>query len=79
MNAVTWGVFPEKEIVQPTIVDASSFRVWKDEAFDLWIRQWAAIYEPEVRKREERRRTRPHAMLAARWVVMVLLVVKWLV
>ena len=48
VNAVTWGVFPEKEIVQPTIVDASSFRVWKDEAFDLWIKQWASIYEPEV-------------------------------
>eukprot|EP00750_Incisomonas_marina_P001497 INCI11287.1.p1 GENE.INCI11287.1~~INCI11287.1.p1 ORF type:complete len:850 (-),score=111.51 INCI11287.1:404-2953(-) len=47
VNAVTWGVFPEKEIVQPTIVDASSFRVWKDEAFDLWIKQWASIYEPE--------------------------------
>ena len=48
MNAVTWGVFPDKEIVQPTIVDASSFRVWKDEAFELWVKQWASIYEPEV-------------------------------
>jgi len=28
-NAVTWGVFPGKEIVQPTIVEAISFMAWK--------------------------------------------------
>lgn len=28
-NAVTWGVFPGKEIVQPTIVEAVSFMAWK--------------------------------------------------
>jgi methylenetetrahydrofolate reductase (NADPH) len=28
-NAVTWGVFPAKEIVQPTIVEAISFMAWK--------------------------------------------------
>ena len=28
-NAVTWGVFPNKEIVQPTIVEAISFMAWK--------------------------------------------------
>jgi len=28
-NAVTWGVFPGKEIVQPTIVEAVSFIAWK--------------------------------------------------
>lgn len=27
--AVTWGVFPGKEIVQPTIVDMLSFKAWK--------------------------------------------------
>ena len=27
--AVTWGVFPGKEIIQPTIVDTISFKVWK--------------------------------------------------
>ena len=32
-NAVTWGVFPGKEIVQPTIVETVSFLAWKDEAF----------------------------------------------
>lgn len=28
-NAVTWGVFPGKEIVQPTVVDPESFKTWK--------------------------------------------------
>ncbi len=30
--AVTWGVFPGKEIVQPTVVDPVSFNIWK-----VWI------------------------------------------
>ena len=28
-NAVTWGVYPGKEIVQPTIVETVSFLAWK--------------------------------------------------
>ncbi|EJU03439.1 methylenetetrahydrofolate reduct [Dacryopinax primogenitus] len=44
-NAVTWGVFAGKEIIQPTIVEAVSFLAWKDEAFELGM-QWASIYEP---------------------------------
>jgi methylenetetrahydrofolate reductase (NADPH) len=28
-NAVTWGVYPGKEIIQPTIVEAVSFMAWK--------------------------------------------------
>ena len=31
-NAVTWGVFPGKEVVQPTIVEAVSFMAWKASA-----------------------------------------------
>lgn len=46
-NAVTWGVFPEREIIQPTIVDPYSFRVWKAEAFNLWLSHWADLYEAE--------------------------------
>lgn len=57
-NAVTWGVFPGKEIVQPTVVDPVSFLAWKvsvftvklvlisslkDEAFELWA-EWARTY-----------------------------------
>jgi methylenetetrahydrofolate reductase (NADPH) len=36
VTAVTWGVFPGREIQQPTVVDAASFKAWKDEAFALW-------------------------------------------
>lgn len=43
-NAVTWGVFPGKEIVQPTIVESVSFLAWKDEAFQLG-KDWARCYE----------------------------------
>ncbi|KAJ3175092.1 hypothetical protein HDU87_006489 [Geranomyces variabilis] len=43
-NAVTWGVFPSQEILQPTIVDAASFMAWKDEAFELW-NKWAKLYD----------------------------------
>jgi methylenetetrahydrofolate reductase (NADPH) len=39
-NAVTWGVFPGKEIVQPTIVETISFLAWKDEAYRLGM-DWA--------------------------------------
>jgi len=44
-TAVTWGVFPGKEILQPTVVDSVSFVVWKDEAFGLWKSGWESIYE----------------------------------
>ncbi|KAK9672132.1 hypothetical protein RND81_12G079000 [Saponaria officinalis] len=44
VNAVTWGVFPAKEIIQPTVVDPVSFMVWKDEAFEIWSTSWAALY-----------------------------------
>lgn len=42
-NAVTWGVFPGKEIVQPTIVETISFLAWKDEAFKLGF-DWAKCH-----------------------------------
>jgi methylenetetrahydrofolate reductase (NADPH) len=42
--AVTWGVFPGSEIIQPTVVDPVSFRVWKDEAFSLWSESWGKLY-----------------------------------
>lgn len=45
VTAVTWGVFPGQEIIQPTVVDSDSFAAWKDEAFELWKAQWASAYE----------------------------------
>jgi methylenetetrahydrofolate reductase (NADPH) len=42
--AVTWGIFPKTEIIQPTIVDYESFLIWKEDAFKLWLTEWASIY-----------------------------------
>ena len=42
-HAVTWGVFPGKEIVQPTIVEPVSFLAWRDEFFFLGD-QWSKCY-----------------------------------
>lgn len=44
---LTWGVFPDREVLQPTIVDHSSFKAWKTEAFSLWLQEWAVIYEED--------------------------------
>jgi methylenetetrahydrofolate reductase (NADPH) len=47
VNAVTWGVFKGKEVVQPTVVDHRAFVIWKDEIFQQWIDTWAVIYSPD--------------------------------
>ena len=45
VTAVTWGVFPHREIAQPTVVDTESFMIWKDEAFQLWFDEWRSLYQ----------------------------------
>ncbi|XP_077997993.1 methylenetetrahydrofolate reductase (NADPH)-like [Glandiceps talaboti] len=50
--AVTWGVFPGKEIVQPTVVDPISFWYWKDEAFGIWKQQWGNLYPEDSDSRQ---------------------------
>lgn len=50
--ALTWGVFPNKEIVQPTIYDSEVFFIWKDEAFNKW-NQWIRLYEDDDVKSPE--------------------------
>lgn len=42
-NAVTWGVFPGKEIITPTIIEEVSFRAWGEEAFGIFA-EWAKVY-----------------------------------
>jgi methylenetetrahydrofolate reductase (NADPH) len=44
-NAVTWGIFASKEIIQPTIVETISFLAWKDEAYRLGD-DWAKCHAP---------------------------------
>eukprot|EP00918_Siedleckia_nematoides_P003362 GHVU01007610.1.p1 GENE.GHVU01007610.1~~GHVU01007610.1.p1 ORF type:complete len:563 (-),score=133.58 GHVU01007610.1:56-1744(-) len=43
VNAVTWGVFPRSQIMQPTVVDVESFLSWKEEAVKLWD-EWRLLY-----------------------------------
>lgn len=45
ITALTWGVFPNREILQPTVFDPSTFLVWAEEAFSLWTTMWLNLYE----------------------------------
>lgn len=47
INAVTWGVFPGEEILQPTIVEKMSFLAWKDEVYHL-LEEWISIYKSKT-------------------------------
>ncbi|GMM33702.1 methylenetetrahydrofolate reductase (NAD(P)H) [Saccharomycopsis crataegensis] len=41
-NAVTWGIFPNTEVIQPTIVEKTSFLAWKDEAYHI-AQEWQMV------------------------------------
>ncbi|SCU78063.1 LADA_0A03620g1_1 [Lachancea dasiensis] len=41
-NAVTWGIFPGREVLQPTIVEKVSFLAWKEEFFQI-LEEWGSI------------------------------------
>ena len=41
-NAVTWGIFPGREVLQPTIVEKVSFLAWKEEFFYI-LEEWKHI------------------------------------
>ncbi|KAL4931255.1 methylenetetrahydrofolate reductase (NAD(P)H) MET13 [Aspergillus undulatus] len=43
-NALTWGIFAGREVVQPTIVETVSFLAWKDEAYQLG-EDWAKCHD----------------------------------
>lgn len=47
ITALTWGVFPNREILQPTIFDPTTFLVWAEEAFSLWTSLWQNLYDFE--------------------------------
>lgn len=42
-TAVTWGVFPNREILQSTIIEEESFLAWSGEAFSIW-KEWQRLY-----------------------------------
>lgn len=63
-NAVTWGVFPDKEVQQPTVVDPQAFRAWAPEAFELWSSQWLSLYKPRKVKGSDELQDSPEAAKA---------------
>ncbi|PLB47959.1 putative methylenetetrahydrofolate reductase [Aspergillus steynii IBT 23096] len=50
-NALTWGIFAGREVVQPTIVETISFLAWKDEAYRLG-EDWAKCHEATTPSRK---------------------------
>lgn len=42
--AVTWGVFPGKEIVQPTVVDPVSFNIWKVSYWTVCMLKYGSVF-----------------------------------
>lgn len=45
VSAVSWGVFPGSEIVEPYVSDLASFKLWAQEAFALWTAEFGAAFE----------------------------------
>lgn len=43
-NAVTWGIFPGREVLQPTIVEKVSFLAWKEEFYHI-CQEWKLNFE----------------------------------
>ncbi|SCW04038.1 LAFE_0H04544g1_1 [Lachancea fermentati] len=42
-SVVTWGVFPNSEVLQTTIIEEDSFKAWRDEAFSIWL-EWSKLF-----------------------------------
>lgn len=53
-NAVTWGIFPNTEVIQPTIVEKTSFLAWKDEAYRI-AEEWRLIFNSEEASEEDKK------------------------
>ncbi|KAJ1647708.1 methylenetetrahydrofolate reductase (NAD(P)H) met13 [Coemansia asiatica] len=46
VTALTWGVFPGRAVVQPTLIDKMNFLAWRTEAFQTW-HEWANMFSRE--------------------------------
>lgn len=44
---MTWGIFPGREIIQPTVVDPISFMFWK-------VMEWEAVHPGHLESPEQR-------------------------
>jgi methylenetetrahydrofolate reductase (NADPH) len=65
-NAVTWGVFPGKEIITPTIIEEVSFQAWSEEAFGIFG-EWAKVYGKGTESAELLEKARSDA-----WIVNII-------
>ena len=46
--AMTWGIFPNREVLQPTILDPFIFKTWwREEAFSVWVNEWGELYDKQ--------------------------------
>lgn len=70
-NAVTWGAFPGKEIITPTIIEEVSFRAWAEEAFGIWA-EWGRVYAGSRDERGKKARETIEAVRADCWLVNVI-------
>ena len=43
--SLTWGIFPNSQVIQPTIMEKKSFVIWKEEAFSIWKTSWQKFYD----------------------------------
>ncbi|KAF2858579.1 methylenetetrahydrofolate reductase 2 [Piedraia hortae CBS 480.64] len=43
VNIVTWGDFPHRGRLTPTMIDKVSFKSWCEEAFDIWG-EWKRVF-----------------------------------
>ncbi|QLG71287.1 hypothetical protein HG535_0B03260 [Zygotorulaspora mrakii] len=43
-NAVTWGIFPGREVLQPTVVEKISFLAWKEEFYHI-LQEWKLNFQ----------------------------------
>jgi methylenetetrahydrofolate reductase (NADPH) len=68
-NAVTWGAFPGKEIITPTIIEEVSFRAWAEEAFGIWG-EWKGVYGGG--KEGEASKELIEGIIGERWLVNVI-------
>ncbi|KAG0140771.1 hypothetical protein CROQUDRAFT_69036 [Cronartium quercuum f. sp. fusiforme G11] len=45
-NSVTWCVFKNTEVITTTIIELTSFKSWKEEAFVIW-KDWSNTFDKE--------------------------------
>ena len=49
---MSWGVFPDHDILAPSIVDAEMFQLWSQEVYQLLQTRWGSLYDSGSRSAE---------------------------